>query len=67
MTIGVFRFLGNNYFIIFCNSTKYTYFISSLTFPFFILINISFIVCFVNKLSFMLLLTLLFVILLSIF
>ena len=39
----------------------------SLTFPFFILLNISFIVSFVNKLSFMFPLVLLIVILLSIF
>ena len=66
-TIGVFRFSGNYDFIIICTPAKYTYFIFSLTFSFFILLNVLFIVFFVNKLSFMFPLTLLIVILLSIF
>ena len=66
-TIGVFRFSGNNDFIIICTPTKYTYFIFSLTFSFLILLNVSFIVSFVNKLSFMFPLALVIVILLSIF
>ena len=66
-TIGIFRFSGNNAFIIFCTPTKYTYFIFSLTLSFFISLNISFIVSFVNNLSFMFPLTLLIVIFLSIF
>ena len=52
-TIGVFRFSENNDFIIICTLVKYTYFIFSLTFLFFILLNVLFIVSFVNKLSFM--------------
>ena len=67
VTIGVFRFLGDNDFIIICTSAKYTYFIFSLTFSFFILLNVLFIVSFVNKLSFRFPLALLIVILLSIF
>ena len=66
-TIGVFRFSGNNDFIIICTPAKYTYFIFSLTFSFFILLNVSFIVSFVNKLIFIFPLVLLIVILLSIF
>ena len=67
ITIGVFRFLGNNDFIIICTLAKYTYFIFSLTFSFFILLNVLFIVSFVNNLSFIFPLALLIVILLSIF
>ena len=66
-TIGVFRFSGNNDIFIICTPAKYTYFIFSLTFSFFILLNVSFIVSFVNKLSFMFPLVLLIVILISIF
>ena len=66
-TISVFRFAGNNDFIIIWTLAKYTYFILSLTFSFFILLNVLFIVYFVNKLSFMFPLTLLMIILLSIF
>ena len=66
-TIGVFGFSGNNDFIIIYTPAKYTYLIFSLTFSFFILLNVSFIVSFVSKLSFMFLLPLLIVILLSIF
>ena len=62
-TIGVFRILGNNDFIIIYTSTKYTYFIFSLTFSFFILLNVSF----VNKSSFMFPLALLIGICLSFF
>ena len=65
-TIGVFRFSYNNYFTIIYTLGKSIYFIFSLTFSFFILLNVSFIVS-VNKLSFMFPLTLLIVILLSIF
>ena len=65
--MSVFRFLGNNDFIIICTPAKYTYFIFSLTFLFFILLNVSFIVYFVNKLSFMFPLALLIVIPLFIF
>ena len=42
--MGVFRFSGNNDFIIIYTPAKYTYFIFSLTFLFFILLNVSFIV-----------------------
>ena len=66
-TIGLFRFTGNNYFIIIYTPAKYTYFLFSLTFSLFILLNVSFIVYFVNKLRFMFPLTLLIIILLSIF
>ena len=66
-TIGIFRFLGNNDFIIIYTPTKYTYFIFSLTFSFFNLLTVSFIVSFVNKLRFMFPLPLLIVIILSIF
>ena len=66
-TIGVFRFSGNNDFIIIYTPAKYIYFIFSLTFSFFILLKVSFIVSFVNKLSFMFHLALLIVILLYIF
>ena len=66
-TIGVFRFSGNNDFIIIYTPAKYIYFIFSLAFSFFILLNVLFIVFFVNKLSFIFPLTLLIVILLSIF
>ena len=66
-TISVFRFSGNNDFIIICTLAKYKYFIFSLTFSFFILLNVSFIVSFVNKLSFIFLLALLIVILIFIF
>ena len=66
-TIGVFRFSRNNDFIIICTPAKYTYFIFSLTFSLFILLNVSFIVSFDNKLSFMFLLALLIGILLYIF
>ena len=66
-TIVVFRFSGNNDFIIIYTPAKHTYFILSLTFSFFIFLNVSFIVSFVNKLSFMFPLALLIVILLSIF
>ena len=50
-TIDVFRFSGNNDFIIICTPAKYTNFIFSLIFSFFILLNVSFIVSFNNKLS----------------
>ena len=66
-TIGVFGFSGNNDFIIICTLAKYAYFFFTLTFSFFILLNVSFINHFVNKLSFMFPLALLIVILLSIF
>ena len=66
-TVSVFRFSGNNDFTIICTPAKYSYFIFSLIFSFFILLNVSFIVYFVNKLSFMFHLALLIVILLSIF
>ena len=66
-TIGVFRFLGNNDFIIICTLAKYTYFILSLILLFFILLYVSFIVYFVSKLSFIFPLVLLIIILLSIF
>ena len=66
-TISVFKFSGNNDFIIIYTPAKYTYFIFSLTFSFFILLNVSFIVSFVKKLSFMFPLALLIVIFLSIF
>ena len=65
--IGVFRFSGNNDFIIICTPARYIYFIFSLIFSFFILLNVSFIVSFVYKLNFMFPLALLIVILLSIF
>ena len=63
----VFRFSGNKDFIIICTLAKYTYFILSLILSFFILLNVSFIVSFVNKLSFIFHFALLIVILLSIF
>ena len=66
ITICVFRFSGNNDFIIIFTLAKYTCFIFSLTFSFFILLNVPFIVYFVNKLSFMFPLTLLIIILFSI-
>ena len=66
-TIGVFRFSRNNDFIIICTPAKYTYFIFSFILLFFILLNVSFIVSFVSKLSFIFPLALLIVILLSIF
>ena len=66
-TIDLFRFSGNNDFIIIYTPTKYTYSIFSLIFSLFILLNVSFIVSFVNKLSFMFPLALLIIILLSIF
>ena len=66
-TIGVFRFSRHKDFIIICTPAKYTYFILSLAFSFFILLNVSFIVSFVNKLCFMFHLALLIVILLFIF
>ena len=66
-TIGVFRFSGNNDFIIICTPAKYTYFILSLILSYFILLNVSFIVSFVSKLNFIFPLALLIVILLSIF
>ena len=48
-TNGVFRFSRNNVFIIICTPAKYTHFIFSLTFSLFILLNVLFIVSFVNK------------------
>ena len=66
-TIGVFRFSGNKDLIIIYTPAKYTYFIFSLILSFFILLNVSFIVSFVNKLSFIFPFALLIVILLSIF
>ena len=66
-TIGVFIFSRNKDLIIIYTSAKYTYFILSLIHSFFILLNVSFIVSFVNKLSFIFPFALLTVILLSIF
>ena len=40
-TISVFRFARNNDFVIIWTPAKYTYFILSLTFSFFILLNVS--------------------------
>ena len=65
--IGVFIFSGNNDFIIIYIHAKYTYFIFSLIFSLLILLNVSFIVSFVNKLSFMFPLSLSIVILRYIF
>ena len=43
ITICIFRFSGNKYFIFIFTLAKYTCFIFSLTFSFFILLNVSFI------------------------
>ena len=53
-TIRVFRFLGNNVLLLSILPLNIHIVIFSLTFSFFILLDVSFIVSFVNKLSFIL-------------